>query len=623
MTPLELDLRLRNKGVHNISSYRLSDDERSLLSFGLNFIPRPPPASDDDMYADVQDFARSVRIRKMATTMDTPDTDRCLRIPNPNFRPDAAGSHLEDYITVVQHRVTAQLGQFATASLPTSNGLPHGMNRALQRLRRNTDIVIKPADKNLGPVVMDTSWYRTEALRQLSDATTYRRLLSGAPPNHRKIFAKLRRILSCHDQLFVQYDNGHRVLTKLAKFMLQEERDPGRTLARFYMLPKLHKTPTVGRPIVSSTNYLTFHASRWLDSVLQPVMRSIPSFVQDSRSLLQTIERRVFPSHVVLLAADVSSLYPSIPIDDGLLALQETLRRQASPLSNPQLVCDVMSWVLRNNYFEFGDTTWHQVRGTAMGTPAAVAFANIYLGHLEHELTESCPCNPLLLKRFVDDAFGVFASRNDAATFIECYNSLRPTIKLTFDISDTVEFLDLVLYKGERFGDAGLLDVRLHQKHLNRYLYLPPFSFHPPHAKRAFIRGELQRYCRNCSSRKQYEAVKKLFIQRLQDRGYPQGIIHHAMSTCSYDDRHRLLFPTANARTARSAAPLVFKTRFTPRHDVMHLGACLTLTERVFADPASSEIFATGQPIVCYRRAANLGELLTRARFTQDVASHL
>jgi hypothetical protein len=99
--------------------------------------------------------------------------------------------------------------------------------------------------------------------------------------------------------------------------------------------------------------------------------------------------------------------------------------------------------VLTNNYFIFGDTIWHQKKGTAMGTPLAVVFANIYLVVLEYDCFEKCKTDSeykaaLLYKRFVDDKIAIFPDRKSAEIFITNFNKMRPDfIRDTFEISDT------------------------------------------------------------------------------------------------------------------------------------------------------------------------------------------
>ena len=58
---------------------------------------------------------------------------------------------------------------------PIRNNLSRKERKALTTLRKRTDIVIKPADKGSGTVIMDHSWYVNECDRQLNDTKYYQK----------------------------------------------------------------------------------------------------------------------------------------------------------------------------------------------------------------------------------------------------------------------------------------------------------------------------------------------------------------------------------------------------------------------------------------------------------------
>lgn len=96
----------------------------------------------------------------------------------------------------------------------------------------------------------------------------------------------------------------------------------------FYTLPKIHKHPThpPGRPIVSGIGSLTEQASRYVDSVLTPHVRSLPSFIQDTSDLLKHIDDIITPPEALLVAIDIEALYSSIPHDKGVASVAKFLR---------------------------------------------------------------------------------------------------------------------------------------------------------------------------------------------------------------------------------------------------------------------------------------------------------
>ncbi len=78
---------------------------------------------------------------------------------------------------------------------------------------------------------------------------------------------------------------------------------------------------------------------------------------------------------------------------------------------------DALELVMRNNIMAFGDTNFLQLIGTAMGTPVAVMFANLYFGFREKNTIIPKYQQNLkrLLKhfRFIDDVFGIWLGQTD------------------------------------------------------------------------------------------------------------------------------------------------------------------------------------------------------------------
>ena len=126
-----------------------------------------------------------------------------------------------------------------------------------------------------------------------------------------------------------------------------------------------------------------------------------------------------------------------------------------------------------------------------MGTKMAVAFANIFMGTVESQILRRSVLKPLVWKRFTDDIFSIWNINKDQVTqFIEQANSHHPTIKFTAEISDTdTMFLDTSIYKGKRFANESILDIKTHFKTTETFQYTHFSSCHPPGVK---LRSKLQ-----------------------------------------------------------------------------------------------------------------------------------
>ncbi|CAI6012084.1 unnamed protein product [Closterium sp. NIES-65] len=321
-------------------------------------------------------------------------------------------------------------------------------------------------------------------------------------------------------------------------------------VCRFYLLPKLHKTPVAGRPICSSTLWVFEHASAVLDHYLRPLLRFSPSHLPDSLALLHQLEDLRVPAEALFLTYDVESLYPSIPIDAGISCIERWLLRWAAQERISGGVADtlvqLLGLVMRQNHLEFGGRFWRQVRGTAMGTPVAVIYAVLFMAWLDERLLETEPelsQHVLLHRRFIDDGVVVWTgTRERLLEWVGAFGGLEQTIRLTHEIS-TSQFtlLDITFSKGELWQTTAILDTTTFQKPLNVYQYFPFSSAHPSHCKRGFILGELQRYILRESSSRGFRSIRSAFYARLRARRYPDTFLQPIFSSISYARRPELL----------------------------------------------------------------------------------
>ena len=109
-----------------------------------------------------------------------------------------------------------------------------------------------------------------------------------------------------------------------------------------------------------------------------------------------------------------------------------------------------------------------------MGTIMAPAYANLFMGRLEETLKELGKPHIMLWKRFIDDIFVIWTgSTSEFTTYMNTINQIHHTIKFTYELSETeLTFLDIILYKGDRFDRNQILDVRAHIKSTNKQLYI-------------------------------------------------------------------------------------------------------------------------------------------------------
>ena len=102
-------------------------------------------------------------------------------------------------------------------------------------------------------------------------------------------------------------------------------------VARFYLLPKIHKPGNPGRPIVASNGAPTENISRFVDFFLQPNVVHLQSYIRDTTDFINKLRRLpILPQDCLLVTLDVSSLYTNIPHEEGIKACEEFLNQWES-----------------------------------------------------------------------------------------------------------------------------------------------------------------------------------------------------------------------------------------------------------------------------------------------------
>lgn len=612
---------LINRGVHHLSTnHTFTEDQKYFLSLGLNFIP--PLESPKQLALEILDshtqYARSLRLKKHYARVE--DNFSPLSVPNPDYQPPTAPAHFESYIAETWTQLLCELRlNIRHIATPYQSPAAQWYKRTLASIKAIPNLTIKPSDKGGETVTLDTELYNDMCMQHLSDTTTYRHL--EHPPDFNAIWRSLSALLQRH--------NHNDAKSSIRKYLFQLYGHKDLRAARFYCLIKLHKTPVVGRPIASCINTITLHASKYLDYKLQPFLQLIPSFLQSAQQLLVALEEQSFPTNIVLVSADIEALYPNIPIQAGLHALSEQLAHYGMKDNQRNFLVDLASFVLTNNYITFEGEHYLQTSGTAMGTPFAVVFANLFLASLERNLAANTLADPYLFRRYIDDLFLIFSDRDSANSWLTAYQAAYPTINLTFKISEeSVNFLDLRIFKGARYRQRLIrkLDTELYASSTHKFLHLPPWSHHAKHTFSAFILAERKRIRLNCSRDADFAHWDKKYRRQLLNRGHAddqleplflpelsrnQLLLKAVAALQRYKDRKSAQL-NPGLKPIRAINPLVFKVTYSSLSRRLHLRKILELSQHVAEDADSPLIFTPRCPIMCYKRNTNLGELLSQ-----------
>jgi hypothetical protein len=507
----------------------LNEAESIVLSLGLKFQPHLSN-ENEAIHASITNslntFNRKLKLRLYFASNNKNESDIPL-ILNNKFIPDAEN---EDWFKLIDS-YSENAMYLLRKSKPFSSTIPSEhklIQQTLAGLKQRTDIIIKPADKNLGLAVFSKSFYVAMCNEHLSDRSTYQ-IITKDDPRFTGFndfgFQQLKDILLKHKVLYSSNDSER--FSKLARSLLQLSIICPNELrtSKFYGLPKVHKSPLAARPIVDNVNSLTYFTSKYLHSKLWRIATKINTICKSSKEVIQELNNNnmSFTAGSVIMCADIRQLYPSIPLDFGLKAVHYVIHCFPGVYAHEEttLLMDLLQWVLTHNYFTFQDNLYLQIKGTAMGTPVAVAYANIVIFYIESHCLQAT--SPQYYKRFVDDVVSVI-SLHEGKIFINSFNNVCSSIQFD-DSSVTLEdqgvFLDIHLSLVHQEGSKQLaIKTNIFQKQMNKYLYIPPSSAHPTQLLRNIIRQEIIRYKLFCSEESDFLQVKNAFFRRLQKRGY-------------------------------------------------------------------------------------------------------
>ena len=181
---------------------------------------------------------------------------------------------------------------------------------------------------------------------------------------------------------------------------------------------------------------------------------------------------------------------------------------------------------MRNNIFQFGDTYWLQLNGTAMGVSPSCVYATLYFAVHESNIIKKFP-ELALYKRFIDDILGIWIpqSTNDTARWKLFQKEINNFGKLTWEFSERtteINFLDLTI---KLHSNNGKITTRIFEKNENLYLYLPATSCHPFNNLKGLIFGMVYRTIRLTSNQHDQAIELQNLVRRLTARGYQQSFL--------------------------------------------------------------------------------------------------
>ena len=204
---------------------------------------------------------------------------------------------------------------------------------------------------------------------------------------------------------------------------------------KFYISLKIHKPNSPGRPVINSIEYHTSEISRFVDHFLQPVVKQIPSYEKDTNYFINRVNNFSVPINSILVTMNVRSLYTNIPNNEGIAATKKRYDSYSHKTLPTKIITTFLALILTLNNFVFNSKFYLQIKGCAMGTICAPAYANIFMAEFEQKyiypLTKD---KSILFLRYVDEIFMAWTkSEKQPKDFMSEMNQKHPSIKFDYE----------------------------------------------------------------------------------------------------------------------------------------------------------------------------------------------
>ncbi|MES9884726.1 MAG: GIY-YIG nuclease family protein [Sedimenticola sp.] len=507
-----------------------------------------------------------------------------------NFTPAAGRDRwLDTYLEVVKEDIIRGL------KTTTKNNLTKDEENAMRELLMDDSIVIRPADKGSGVVVIDTVDYTKQLIHEVQDSDTYTRVNEDLT---KQINTKVRKLVNR------MYKEGS-INSDVRHYLLPSTVQPGQLKGN----PKIHKSGNPLRTIVSGIGTPTEKIAEVAEKELNEYVVNSPSYIRDTTDFINQIKDiNGLPDDTILFCFDVCKLYPSIPKKEGMDACEEAVAARSSKGIPDSDVISMITLVLDNNNFQFNGQHFLQVDGTAIGSRLGKNYACTYMRKWDEQLLAH-EILPRFYKRFIDDGIGIWTEgEEELMKFANHANNIHPRIKVTLRWSrEKIEFLDTWL----KLQD-GKLQTDLYSKPTDKHLYLQPESDHPDHTKTAIPYGLGLRLKRICSEESSFQQQSAVLKTRLQKRGYGSKVINNEFRKVNRVSREEALKKTKK-KEAKNRVPLVltYSSHLPDIHHIIHNRTHLLHKSKRMADVFKEP------PLVAYRRGQNLGDVLIHGKFNR------
>lgn len=267
------------------------------------------------------------------------------------------------------------------------------------------------------------------------------------------------------------------------------------TLPRIRGQPKIHKPGNEIREIISAEGSPTHKIAKWLVKEFQTLYTHTQTDTRQVQNTKQFIEKLQNSGNIeedeIMVSFDVAALFPSVPVKEAIVLLEDWLLRQKSDATWKTKVRTYLKLTrlcIEENYFTFRGEYYKQTKGTPMGNPLSPFLCELFMANLEKDLKEKGAI-PERWWRYVDDIFSII--RKDALpSILEAINSAHRDIKFTCEQEKDgkLPFLDVLIVR-----ESNQMNFEIYRKPTHTQRVIPNTSNHSHQHKAAAFQHMIHR----------------------------------------------------------------------------------------------------------------------------------
>lgn len=497
--------------------------------------------------------------------------------------------------------------------------------QCLRTLRHIETITIHKADKNNITVVQNKKDYANEGERQLNDGIHY---IEIPEINIKNTMNKINEIVynmnkdNYLDEItfkYIKYENQY-ITTPFAYFLPKIHKLDNEILKDIYKQQTEIKIQVPARPIISQCNGPLERIGRYLDFFLLPIVKTQTTYISDTGSFIRLLEKSKIETDTLLVTYDITSLYTNLRFSEIIAALNsvtgiyENLEYNIIKPSFDYLL-QITNLILLNNEFTFNKKCYRQIIGASQGHVASPQISDIAIYQHINKILNIFPHKNKILfhKRMKDDGYILFQGTTEEVKLLfEIANTNHNLLQFTYEIDrQSLKFLDLETYKGQRFQKENILDIKCFTKPTEKFQYLHQNSNHAKSCFKSFIKGEGIRILRNTSDPDNFNERINLFTEKLIQRGYKIAFVNKILRNISHTERLNKL---TNKETSINKNTDNYNISFITQYhaNAENLQTIIRKHWHLIQDNPQFKNLFDKKPTIAFKRNRNIGEIVKK-----------